>query len=219
VGLNVPETSCENIGNVEVASSSNVSTRFVTLYLFCPPAFAITIVFCPCGPTSRISASLGNPWVNPNNVTVALVTTCPVNPETDIEDGYGVAGVGGVKLSLNVITFAFENVTEAARIEPAEIAKKASQQNTPATSRLANRFMNGPGSGSVCYSAPCGKEQIDVAVVGIPCCAASLVRIVTMLLGLVPNVNCILRASAGMSGAPLADSNAGSGVAMPPPNS
>jgi hypothetical protein len=111
--------------------------------------------------------------VHPNNVTVALVTTCPANPETVIEDGYGVAAVGGVELSLNVITFAFENVTEAAQIEAAEITKKASQQNTPA-SRLANRFMNGLRFGFGLLFGTARKEHIDIAVVGIPCCAASL---------------------------------------------
>jgi hypothetical protein len=51
-----------------------------------------------------------------------------------MEDGYGVAAVGGVMLSLNVMTFAFEEVTEAARIEVAGIAKTPSQQTKPATS-------------------------------------------------------------------------------------
>jgi hypothetical protein len=99
VGLNVPETSRAYIGNVEAASSSNVKVRLVTLYLFCPPTFAIRIDLCPCGPTRRISTSLGNPWLNPKRVTVALVTAWPENPVTVIDDGYGVAAVGGVKPS------------------------------------------------------------------------------------------------------------------------
>jgi hypothetical protein len=45
---------------------------------------------------------------------VILETACPEKPVTVMDDGYGVAAIGGVRLSLIVMRLALENVREVA---------------------------------------------------------------------------------------------------------
>ena len=56
--------------------------------------------------------SSGKVWVMPVRVTVTLVRLVP-NPETKMSDEYGVAGVGGLALSLIVMGPVLENVVWA----------------------------------------------------------------------------------------------------------
>lgn len=70
-----------------------------------PPASDIINAFCPPGPTSSTSMSSGNVWPKPVRVTVTFVTF-PVNPATEMFDGYGEPA----ELSLIVIGAEFEKV-------------------------------------------------------------------------------------------------------------
>jgi hypothetical protein len=84
LGLNVPLTICVASPIVVAAESSKV--RFTLTMSPPPPTSDMIRVFCPAGPTSRISMSSGKVWLIPVRSTVTLVTL-PVKPATEMLDG------------------------------------------------------------------------------------------------------------------------------------
>src|SRR5581483_249773 len=82
------------------ALSCSVTLMLVTK--FGPPTSPQSTTFCPCGPTSSMSMSFGKSWVTSSRRTVTLFTV-PTRFDTVIVEGYGVARVGGLSLSLMMI--------------------------------------------------------------------------------------------------------------------
>ena len=84
--------------------------------------------------------SLGNVWLSPCSVTVALLTARPVNPVTVTVLGYGAAGVGGLLDSFIAMKVAFEKVKEA----PSEASAKEqrpTKKSPPGTPRTAAKHI------------------------------------------------------------------------------
>jgi hypothetical protein len=115
VGWKVPETSVELMGSELAAESSSVSVKSETGNLVFPPTSLISMETWPSGPANRMSRSLGNVWVNPDNVTVRWLIDCPSKPVIEIVDGYRAAVVGGVPESLIGIAFVFEKLNVCAQ--------------------------------------------------------------------------------------------------------
>ena len=103
------------MGSELAAESSSVSVKSETGNLVFPPTSLISMETWPSGPANRMSRSLGNVWVNPDNVTVRWLIDCPSKPVIEIVDGYRAAVVGGVPESLIGIAFVFEKLNVCAQ--------------------------------------------------------------------------------------------------------
>src|SRR5215207_573807 len=98
----------------EAAASSSV--MLIPLESVVPPASDRITNFAPVGLTSRISISSGRLKLMLLRLT-RIFETGSVTPETEIVDGYGEPGVGGVWVvdgSLSEIADGFEKVSTAA---------------------------------------------------------------------------------------------------------
>src|SRR6184192_657085 len=106
VGRYVPLLICDRSGNL-LPLSSNVSVLLLTEKF--DPASDIRMMLSPFGFSSRISTSPGDPCPKFLSCTLIFVTL-PLTPETLMLEGYGLASVGGEKLSLMVIEPELVNV-------------------------------------------------------------------------------------------------------------
>src|SRR5690349_3984399 len=86
VGRQVPDVMTAEAGRDAEAVSSKVRLTLTVSKLL--PTSDMRMIFCPPGPTSRMSTSPGKVWLKPKSWTITRLTV-PVTPETLMADGYG----------------------------------------------------------------------------------------------------------------------------------